>query len=480
MALRQLAKDDRPGDHQSPSVQEHKNFSGNSCAGGLRAGEARKFLRPGHEPLERLTAEAGDGEGTRRADWPEENEQALLAAVVASAPCAIIGFTLAGAVTSWNAGAQRLFGYSAEAMAGQPLTYIVPAARRAELDHMLKALSEGECVDGLETVRLTQDGALIDVELSASPIVDPHGRLMGGASIERDITTRKGRERALRHSEERFRLMAENALDLVFLADDRGRFVYASPSFKGLLGYEPEELCGRRVAALVHPDDRGSLAHGPEEPTLSEFRIRGRDGAWRWMEGARYGVTTERGACVVGMARDIGVRKQLERELRHKASHDPLTGLPNRALFLDRLQHVIDRSQREAIDYAVLLLDLDDFKGVNDSHGHASGDQVLIHFTQRVRRALRPTDTFARLGGDEFGILLEDAGGRPGVWRVATRICQGLRSPFSSHGTTLYCRASIGATLGTGLPCRPGDLLRAADKALYQAKETGKACFAIV
>lgn len=475
MALRVQRVSDVPIQGQPLSAQDNEN-----CIRRLPESKALQCVSSGDEQTPWLTRNASAGKGMQVvADCLEENEQALLAAIVASMPNGVIGFTLSGRVTSWNAGAERLLGYSAEAIIGQPLGCLVPPEREGEVGHILKTVAEGGSIEGLETVRLTRVGELVDVELSASPIVDRLGRVIGGASIERDIRARKHRERALRHSEERFRLIAENALDLVFLADEQGRFIYASPSFKGILGYEPEQLSGRWVLELVHPDDRDRLSHWGE-PALSEFRALGHDGTWRWMEGARYGVNTERGAYVVGMARDISVRKQLECELRHKASHDSLTGLPNRALFLDRLRHVIDRSQRETVDYAVLLLDLDDFKSVNDRHGHASGDQVLIHFTRRVRRVLRPPDTFARLGGDEFAILLEDAGGQAGVWGVATRICQSLMLPFSSYGTTLYCRASVGATLGSGLLCRPEDLLRRADKALYRAKGMGKACFAIL
>jgi len=404
--------------------------------------------------------------------------EAALAALAVTRQCALIGFRLDGIVTSWNEGAQALYGYSAAAMQGNALAHITPPGREAETRRLLQTLAEGETVSGVETLRRSRDGRLIEVEINATPVVDANGRILAGASLERDICERKEAERALRASEERFRLIVENALDLVFVADQRGRLVYANHAFQRVLGYDPQRLHGYPVLAMIHPADRDALLRW-QSPVLSEFRARAHDGAYRWMEGARYALNAASGPYVVGMARDISVRKRLEAQLQHRAWHDPLTGLANRALLLERLQHVIDRSQRERVDYALLLLDLDDFKQVNDRFGHASGDDVLIQFTQRVRRLLRPSDTFARLGGDEFAILLEQAGGQAGVWRVATRICEELRPPFSSQGRRLPCRASVGATLGK-LPCyQPKDLLSRADQALYRAKLAGKGCFAV-
>lgn len=167
-------------------------------------------------------------------------------------------------------------------------------------------------------------------------------------------------------------------------------------------------------------------------------------------------------------------------ERRHRLWHDSLTGLPNRPFFLERLQHVTDRARRDPTDYAVLLLEVDDFQGVNKHFGHAAGDYVLIEFSRRVRRLLGPSDTFARLGSDEFAVLLEQPGGHAGVWRVAQRLCQGLRAPFSTRGLTLHCRACAGATLGHLPGYRPEDLMKRANQALQRAKQTGKACFAVM
>lgn len=165
---------------------------------------------------------------------------------------------------------------------------------------------------------------------------------------------------------------------------------------------------------------------------------------------------------------------------RPPTPYDALTGLPNRSLFMIRLKNATERGRREPLDYAVLLLDIDDFKGVNKHFGRAAGDYVLIEFSQRVRRLLRPTDTLARIGGDEFAILLTRPGGHEGVWRVTARLCQALRVPFSKRELTLHCRACAGASLGH-LPCyRPDDLLRRADQALCRAKQSGKACFAVM
>jgi len=147
---------------------------------------------------------------------------------------------------------------------------------------------------------------------------------------------------------------------------------------------------------------------------------------------------------------------------------------------MERLRYITDCTRRQSVDHAVLLLDVDDFKGINTHFGHDAGDYVLIEFAERVRPRLRRADTLARIGSDEFAILLERPGGYEGVWRVAQRIRQALRSPFSTQGVTLHCRACAGASIGH-LPChRPDDLLRQADQALCCAQQSGKACFAVV
>ena len=186
------------------------------------------------------------------------------------------------------------------------------------------------------------------------------------------------------------------------------------------LGYRPEELEGSQFIDLVHPDDRGTAAGFLDRPTRPgqaprrvEWRLRHGDGTWRYIETIATGLAGDEGfAGTVLTSRDIGARKQLEDQLRHRAFHDPLTQLPNRALFYDRIGHALARKRRADRLVGVLFVDIDDFKVVNDRYGHAGGDEILVGVAQRLRSALRSADTVARFGGDEFGVLLEDIDGK--------------------------------------------------------------------
>lgn len=182
---------------------------------------------------------------------------------------------------------------------------------------------------------------------------------------------------------------------------------------------------------------------------------------------------------VFASARDITERKELEKRLSHQAFHDSLTGLPNRVLFLDRLGHALARADRRKDSVAVLFLDLDDFKVVNDSLGHGAGDELLVATARRLTACLRPGDTVARLGGDEFTVLLEEVTGGGEVERVVARILDSLAAPFEIAGSEVFVTASIGVVSEASPGSSPEELMREADLAMYRAKEGGKACYEV-
>jgi diguanylate cyclase (GGDEF)-like protein len=212
--------------------------------------------------------------------------------------------------------------------------------------------------------------------------------------------------------------------------------------------------------------------------TTLECRVRRADGEWITVDSVMTNLLDEPdvGAIVLN-SRDVTARRSLEKELNHQAFHDTLTGLANRALFLDRLSHAMDRGDRGTDPVGVLFLDLDDFKAINDSFGHPAGDRLLVAVAERIRASTRPGDTVARFGGDEFAVLVESGAMPEAAEAVAERITEGLAGTFRIHANDVAMRASIGIALGRRPQETPDDLLRDADLAMYLAKRNGKGRF---
>ena len=279
----------------------------------------------------------------------------------------------------------------------------------------------------------------------------------------------------------------QNASDIISILDSEAKTVYLSPSSQRILGWAPSDRLGSHGFEEIHPQDRprvqvmfDELLGKPGKSLTTEYRMRHADGSWRVLESNMTHLLHNPAVSgVVLNSRDVTDRKRAEARLLHDALHDALTALPNRTLFMDRLTHCLDRRSRLA-SYrgAVLFLDLDRFKMVNDSLGHAAGDQLLIQASNRLKCCLRPNDTLARLGGDEFAILLDDVKDASNAVRVAKRIQTELEMPFSLDGREVYSTASIGIALSDE-SSGPEDVLRDADTAMYRAKSQGRAGYAI-
>ncbi|MCU1428968.1 MAG: hypothetical protein JWL83_2968 [Actinomycetia bacterium] len=287
---------------------------------------------------------------------------------------------------------------------------------------------------------------------------------------------------ALRESEERFATLVRYSTDVVIVTQRDGAVHYVSPAVAFVLGYTEEEFGRLTLGAYVHTDDLAAwdthleevLSYAGREHAL-ELRFRHADGRWRWMEAHAVNLlddTALKG--VVLHLHDISERRVAETELEHQALHDPLTGLPNRALLLDRLGRGLARNARNEMQTAVLFIDLDRFKVVNDSLGHACGDDLLVSVAARLRASLRETDTVARLGGDEFVVLLEDLAHESVALDVSDKILGAMRRPFQVDGREFFVTASIGLALSTADADTPDSMVRDADAAMYVAKGRGR------
>jgi len=346
-------------------------------------------------------------------------------------------------------------------------------------------------VQAFESQMRRKDGKVIWISENARALRGKAGELIGYEGTLAEITPRKEVEEALRKSEERYALAAQGARDALWDWDVvRDRF-YVSTRWKEMIGLDADEVGPRPVDWLtrVHPEDRKRVLRqtrehieGESEKLDLEYRLLHRDGSYRWM--LMRGVAVRDGAGkatrVAGSQSDITVRKFAEEKLRHDAFHDGLTGLVNRALFVDHLGQSLARYQHRGAQFSVLFIDLDRFKVVNDSLGHLAGDELLVGVAGRLLRCARPGDTVARLGGDEFCLLLEDVPGPAEAALVAERIQQELRRPLTlglsaqAPGHEVFITPSIGIAHARKSYHSPEEIMRDADTAMYRAKARGR------
>jgi diguanylate cyclase (GGDEF)-like protein/PAS domain S-box-containing protein len=289
--------------------------------------------------------------------------------------------------------------------------------------------------------------------------------------------------KTLSASEERFRSLVQNASDIALLCDRDACIKYVSPSIKKVFGYEPENVLGRERWTFIHPEDLDFAIAAWEAAITTtdpvspiEYRAKHADGSWRWCEVIMGNLLDDPSVeGVVLNIRDITERKSAEEAMLHQAFHDTLTGLPNRALFLDRLGQALTRRGRIGSLTAVLFLDLDRFKWINDSLGHAAGDDLLVQVADRLSSAIRSGDSVARFGGDEFVVLCDELDGDWEARVIAERIGAALNDHFCVEGRDITVTASIGFATTAAASGATGDaLLRDADAAMYRAKERGR------
>ena len=327
------------------------------------------------------------------------------------------------------------------------------------------------------------DGHLNTWEVIKTPSFDEAGNRHQLVIVSRNITERRLAEQALEASEQRYRLIADNMLDIIGVFKPEVGIEYVSPSFEHVLGHRAVAYLGRDMFELIHPDDIDPLRsafrmllEGTASHTTVECRCRHVQGHYIWFETHLSSTYMNEGVLdnVVFACRDISARKAYDQHLQTLAYHDPLTGAPNRRFLMDQIQLMIDQASTGS-SFAVLYLDLDRFKPINDERGHDVGDELLIEFASRLKQNLRANDLYARIGGDEFVIVLAQVNEAQAV-TIAERLCLALQAPWTLPCGELKTTSSIGVALSPDAGLSVHTLLRHADEALYEAKRAGRAC----
>lgn len=387
-----------------------------------------------------------------------------------------------GVVLAFNSRAEELVGYSAADVLGRPIdefnfTGDGGIRFRGVVDSLVASNREGI---EQELVLFHRDGRKLETQT-----VFHHVSLAGEDALiahVRDVTDERMSQRAREESDARFRAFFEYAGITIHVLSFDGVILEANPASKELLGFDPHELVGRPATSLSPEEDVEStrelgreLRSGLRDSVTVERRFFHKDGHLVWGQLTVSVVHHGGERRMIGMIQDITERKRMEGQLLKQAFQDELTGLANRVLFRDRLRHALDRRDRHSTKVAVILLDLDGFKRVNDSLGHAVGDELLQIVGRRIASTVRAGETVARLGGDEFAVVIEEVGEKDDPQMLADRLLTLLRMPMRVGGREVVVGVSIGIAVAEAADDEES-VLRNADTAMYAAKASGKAC----
>lgn len=412
----------------------------------------------------------------------EKLELQKFKAIIASTDDAIFTKTLDGNIDSWNHGAEKIFGFTGQEVIGKPMSMLLPFDHLEEEGKILSRIARGERVDRFESVYRCKDGRLINASVTISPILDLNDRVVAASVIVRDITENKRAEANLRIAATVF-----ESQEGILITDATSKVLRVNQAFTRTTGYSAEDIVGRKPSILK------SGRHDAAFYTEMWEQIN-RTGTWqgeiwdRRKSGEIYPkwliITAVRGddgavTHYVGTHIDITLRKSAEDEIKHLAFYDPLTQLPNRRLLLDRLRQALTIGARRRQQGAVLFLDLDKFKILNDTLGHDMGDLLLQQVAGRLLTCVRESDTVARFGGDEFVVMLGELSNNADeaaaqVGRVAEKILTSLNLPFQLAGHSYRSTPSIGIALFTDHEISADELMKRADIAMYQAKTMGR------
>lgn len=417
------------------------------------------------------------------------------ATLVNSTDDAIVSKTPNGIISGWNPAAARLFGYSASEAIGQYHSLVVPRDDYEAEEDKFRRLLQGEVVPHYVTKRRRKDGSEIYVSISKSLNRDGDGSIVSISQIMRDITDRVIADQALANERKFLRTLIDTLPDLIWLKDPDGVYLRCNKEFEKFFGASETEIVGKTdyqfvdqtLADFFRAHDRTAMES--DSPSTNEEIVKyASDGHEACLETTKVPMHASDGTLigVLGVAHDITERKLAEETTKQLAFFDPLTNLPNRRLMVDRLQQALIKSARDGQCGALLLIDLDNFKAVNDTRGHDVGDRLLIDVASRLGEAVRKGDTVSRIGGDEFIVILESLGESEVAPVHAETIADAIRTklglPYQLKSTAdnvsqlsaHKCTPSIGIAVFHGTQHSPEELMKRADTAMYQAKATGR------
>jgi diguanylate cyclase (GGDEF)-like protein/PAS domain S-box-containing protein len=417
------------------------------------------------------------------------SREELYRTLVETSPDGIVLTSPAGEILLLNQRAVDLYGAShPDELLGLNVHDLVKSDQPAQPVSNPDEAYTPDNVRDLEFVLPTKDGGSYPAEVRVSAIRDDQGQVVAFLSVIRDVTERKKAVKALRESEERFRLTFDLAAIGIAHVSPEGRWLRVNQGICSMLGYTREELLGSYFQDVTHPDDlQQNLGHfnglmsGNVPSYVFEKRYIRKDGSIVWANVTTSVVRDTGGEpqYSISVIEDISERKRLEERLRHQALHDALTNLPNRTLLYDRLEQAIRSAHRNHSSCALLLLDLDRFKEINDTFGHHCGDLLLQEMSLRLQRALRQSDTIARLGGDEFAVLLPHTD-EAGAVHAAEKLQKALSEPIELEGDPVGTPVDVQASIGAAVYPRDGEdadtLMRRADVAMYLAKRVDQNC----
>ena len=406
-----------------------------------------------------------------------------------SVACGVLVLSASGVIIQANPAGERIIGLTTDDMRGKTpdelwRAYGDDGSELSSIDRVGPlVLRSRQPVHGLMNKIVLPNGRERWLLIDAIPVMGPDGQALQVVASFLDITDRKQVEEALRESEERFRAVFNRAAVGIARIDLAGRIIEANPALRSMLGYSAEELTHNPLANFVHPDhvrdgrlpQLTELSKGNRHELQQELRYLHKLGGLVWCNSIASLVRgrSNEPLFLIVMTEDITARKKQEVALEHQALHDGLTDLPNRTLLFDRLRQAILVSKREHHPLALLIMDLDRFKEINDTFGHHGGDEVLRQVAGRLKGQLRESDTVARLGGDEFAIILPGIVDEAAAGLTASRILQALQEPLMIEGEPLEIRASIGIVLFPRHAEDADTLLRRGDAAMYEAKRAG-------